>query len=172
MKAELHGLEALVHESVNVIDARLRRADLRGGAVDLDSRRVASPELVDGQPGSLPDDVPEWDFHAVDRRSKDLSVAQDRRQALNRQRVLTDEVRLNEAVDGHDRLRPGMGGADSRDAFVRLDLDQNHLQCGHVASAGPSRVKRCIERELDEACYDVRDQHDAAISACSLLRES
>src|SRR2546426_317703 len=66
VEAELDRLEAVLQEAPDVVDPLLRRADLRRRAVDPDARRVASPELVDGQSGSFADDVPERDLHAVD----------------------------------------------------------------------------------------------------------
>ena len=165
VKAELDRPEAVLLEPLDVVDPLLRRADLCRRAIDPDARRVASPELVDGQSGSFADDVPERDLHAVDGWPEDLRVAEDGRQPLDGERVLADPIGLHESLDGDDRLGTSVRGADARDPLVRLDLDEHHLKNGHVAPARPGRVERGVERELDETRYDVGDQHGSPSAA-------
>src|ERR1700686_89465 len=169
VEAKLDGAVTLREHLLNVLNTLLRRAHLGGRAIGGNPVRVAAPQACDRQAGNLPDEVPKGHLHAVDRSSKDLGVAEHRHQALDVCRILSDEVRSHETLDGNGGFEPRMRRTDSGQSIVGVDLDQYHEQVRLVPTTSPGRMKIALEREVDHPAGDPVDLHRraSALSSCA-----
>src|SRR5262249_9351917 len=129
--------------------AQLDAARVAGHAV-----AVAAPELPERLAGRLADQVPERDLDAPGA----AGVLEDPLMALELERVLADQARLDPALE---RRRVGVAGrAPADQPVVARDPDQDRAAAAPVRSRRPGRPDRLGERPALQANdLEVGDLH-------------